>query len=233
MVHWISQTYSFDRGKAQTEKVQHKLNEHVTLCVLVLFLLAPRLLTTFLISNFYITPKSETLCQLYMCTTTCPFCPNLVTTQRLCVFLSCAPQSSQYAALGFSLQLLQPWVGVPSFPRVQFSWQQKSRRRSKCARGPADCRGLSRRGERTGRDEAISRQLLCRNSPQVQRGLSVKDVERALKCSGIQSTTRADEINTHWPEWREGFSSLFTNVNDKPVIKPVKKPKLKFIQWQR
>lgn len=101
MRHWISQTYSFDRGQAQTEKVQHKLNEHFTLCVLVLFLLAPRLLTTFLVSNFYIPPKWETLCQLYMCTTTCAFCLNLVTTQRLCVFLSCAPRSSTIGSTRF------------------------------------------------------------------------------------------------------------------------------------
>lgn len=147
----------------------------------------------------------------------CPFSRNLVRTQLQCVCVSCALQSSQYAALGSSLQLLQPWVGVSSLPPAQFSWQQKRRRTFKCARGSADCRGLSRRGEHRGRHAAMPLQHLCGNRLQVRWAQAVKD---ALNSSAMPSTC-ADEINTHRPEWQERFSSLFAVGNDEPVIKSV------------
>lgn len=53
------------------------------------------------------------------------------------------------------------------------------------------------------------------NRLQVRR---VRFVQEALNCSGMPSTC-ADEINTHRPEWQEGFSSLFTDGNNEPVIK--------------
>lgn len=50
----------------------------------------------------------------------------------------------------------------------------------------------------------------------------VQAVKDALNCSGMLSTC-ADEINTHRLELQEGFSSLFADSNDEPVIKSVKK----------
>lgn len=187
------------------------MNEHSSPCVL-LFFISSHLdgSQRFPFSIYVLAGDVMSIPHVYYM---CPFGRNLVRTQRQCVHLSCAPQSSQCAALGSSLQLLQPWVGVSSLPPVQFSWQQKSRRTFKCARGSADCRGLSRRGERTARRAAIRLQHLCGNRLQVRRVQAVKD---ALNCSGMLSTC-ADEINTHRPEWQEGFSSLLTDGNDERI----------------
>lgn len=120
-------------------------------------LVAAGRLTTFLISNSRPRDVMSIPHMYYIC----PFGGNLARTQWQCGLGSCAPQRRQYAALGFSLQLLQPWVGVSSLPPVQFSWQQKSRRTLECARGSAHCRGLSRRGEHTARHAAQYVSSMC------------------------------------------------------------------------
>lgn len=155
-----------------------------------------------------------------------------VRTLRLCVFVICTPQSSRYDALGSSLQLLQPWVGVPSLLPAQFSWQQKSRRRSKCARGPTDCRSLWR-GARLETQRYVTG--VC---PGIARGGHAEVRLRetwsgpwsAQECRARRVLTRSELARL---EWREGFSSLCTNVNHQSFIKPFKKPWFRLVQWQR